>query len=116
MQQQMERTMVEGSLTFAMKLGGAVVGSTIAIVFRPLPDQIDKKERWWRIFNRFWIGIVIGFIFSPLLLDTLSLMKSPDYWLASSTFCGSMGVLILQILYSDAAADALKKRIKPDGD
>ena len=108
----MQSLNMDGSLIYAMKLGGAVVGSTIALVFKPLPTDENKVTRWIRIFHRFWIGVIMGFIFSPIVLDFFGWMRTPDYWLAAATLAGSLGVVFLQIIYSDAAADAVRKRFR----
>jgi len=86
------------------KICGAVLGSSIAVIFQPA-DDTNK-----RLFARFIIGVVIGVVFSPVLIDWVKLEHTWDYWLASATFCGSIGVLALQVLFSQRVYDAVESR------
>jgi len=86
------------------KIVGAVLGSSIAVIFQPAGDNNR------RLLARFVIGVVIGVVFSPVLIDWLKLTHTWDYWLASATFCGAVGVLALQILFSQRVYDALESR------
>jgi len=86
------------------KVCGAVLGSSIAVIFQPAGDNNR------RLFARFVIGTVIGVVFSPVLIDWLKLVHSWDYWLASATACGATGVLVLQVLFSQRVYDALESK------
>jgi len=86
------------------KVCGAVLGSSIAVIFQP--DGDNNR----RLLARFVIGVVIGVVFSPVLIDWAKLEHTWDYWLASATFCGSIGVLALQVLFSQRVYDAIESR------
>ena len=93
------------NLILWLKFGGAAVGSSIAVVFRP------GRDRGWKLVQRFVIGTILGFIGAPVLLDWLGWPRSADYWLAASTLCGLVGYLFLQMLFSAAAVEFLKQRL-----
>ncbi len=86
------------------KIIGAVLGSSIAVIFQPDHDTPT------RLLARFVIGVVIGVVFSPVVLDWFKLAHVWDYWLAASTGCGATGVLIMQIIFSKRVYDALETR------
>lgn len=85
---------------FYARLVGALIGSSIAVVFRP-------GESWRHVLQKLIVGAIIGFIASPLLIDYLAVAHSLDYWLASATFCGLTGYFSLQLLFSEAATKLL---------
>jgi len=87
------------------KIIGASVGSSIAVVFQPNGDNNR------RLLARFIIGAVLGIIFSPLLLDTLKMPHTWDYWLAASSFIGAVGVLVLQVIFSRKIHQALEENV-----
>ena len=93
------------NLILWLKFSGAVVGSSIAVVFRP------GKDRAWKLTQRFVIGTILGFIGAPVLLDWLNWPRSPDYWLAASTLCGLSGYLFLQMLFSADALAFFRRRL-----
>ena len=86
------------------KVCGAVLGSSMAVIFKPAGDNNQ------RLFARFVIGVVVGVIFSPVLIDRLKLAHNWDYWLASATFCGLVGVLALHLIFSQKVHDALESK------
>ncbi len=94
------------TLIFWLKLGGATVGSSIAVVFKPGGDSVIK------LIQRFVIGTILGFISAPVLIDTIGWKHTPDYWLASATLGGLVGYLLLQVLFSAEALDLVKRRLK----
>lgn len=89
-----------------LKLGGAAVGSSIAVVFRPGGDS------WLKLAQRFVIGTILGFISAPVVIDTLGWKHSPDYWLASATLGGLIGYLLLQVVFSRETMDLVKRKLK----
>ncbi len=88
-----------------LKAGGATIGSSIAVVFKP------SEDNYLVLFKRFVLGAIIGFISAPVLIDFLGWPHIFDYWLAASTLGGLLGYLFLQLLFSDAAIVAVKKRL-----
>lgn len=91
---------------FWLKISGAAIGSSIAVVFKPSGDTRLK------LLQRFVIGTILGFIFAPQLLDFFDWGHTLDYWLASATICGLLGYLTLQFLFSSDLRDAINKRIE----
>lgn len=96
--------LIAESVLFWMKAGGAAMGSSIAIVFRPGDDEKGQ------LFKRFILGTIIGFVLAPVLIDLIGWAHTPDYWLAAATMSGLLGYLFLQFLFSEAASNAVKKR------
>ena len=88
-----------------LKIAGASVGSSIAVVFQP------GRDRGWKLVQRFVIGAILGFIGAAPALDWLGWPRSPDYWLAAATLCGLGGYLCLQIVFSTEALDFLRRRL-----
>lgn len=86
-----------------MKAAGAVMGSSIALVFND-----DNKTN---IALRFLIGTIIGFISSPVIIDWLKWQHTADYWLAAATLGGLFGYLTLQIIFSDKSKEIIRKRL-----
>ena len=91
---------------FWLKVSGAAIGSSIAVVFKPCGDTKLK------LLQRFVIGTILGFIFAPQLVDFFDWDHTLDYWLASATICGLLGYLMLQFLFSSDLRDAINKRIE----
>ena len=98
--------MLGETAVFWLKIGGASMGSTIAVVFKTGGDTNAK------LFQRFVLGTIIGFISSPVLIDFLGWTHTPDYWLAAATLSGILGYLFLKLIFRDAAANAVKKRLR----
>ena len=88
-----------------MKLIGASIGSSIAIVFSPGRDSKLK------LLKRFIIGVIIGFIFAPILIDWLGWPHQLDYWLAASVLSGLCGYLSLQVLFTIRFSDIINKKM-----
>ena len=89
-----------------MKSIGAMVGSSIAVVFQ------GGGESGVKIFQRFIIGMSSGFISAPVIVDALSWDHTrADYWLAASTLGGVSSYLVLQFLFSKDTLDLIKKRL-----
>lgn len=95
-----------GESLFWIKAGGAAIGSSIAVVFKPGGDPIYK------LLTRFVLGMIIGFIMAPIVIDGFNWTHTPDYWLAAATLSGLLGYLFLQLLFSDASISAIKRRIR----
>jgi len=91
--------------TIILKILGASLGSSIAVVFKPAGDS------WFRLFQRFIIGLIIGFISSPVIMDWLEWEVRADYWIASAALGGLCGYLILQLLFSDATIEIIRKKV-----
>ena len=89
---------------FWVKVSGAAIGSSIAIVFKP------GEDTWLKLCQRFVIGTVFGFIVAPIVIDKLGWQHTFDYWLASATIGGVFGYLILQFIFSTEVHDIIKKR------
>ena len=91
---------------FWIKAGGAALGSSIAVVFKPGGDA------WLKLLQRFVIGTVIGFITAPLIIDYIGWQHTTDYWLAAATLGGLLGYLFLQLIFSQEARRYLKDKVK----
>lgn len=91
-------------MTMALKILGASIGSSIAVVFKPGADN------GLRLLQRFIIGTIIGVISAPVVIDFFKWEHSPDYWLAAAALCGLNGYLVLQLLFSEQTHEAIKKR------
>ena len=87
-----------------VKAGGAALGSSIAIVFRPGGDPPLK------LFQRFLIGTIIGFIAAPPIRTFFEWPMELDYWMASATLGGLIGYLFLQWLFSRETFDWVQRR------
>ena len=87
-----------------IKIIGASLGSSIAVVFKPGGDSKMK------LFQRFLIGVIIGVIASPIIRDWLEWPALVDYRLAAGTLGGLFGYLVLQLLFSEKTHEILKKR------
>jgi len=94
-------------ITVWLKMGGAALGSSIAVVFRPGGDGSLK------LFQRFVIGTILGFIFAPQILDFFGWTRTPDYWLAAACLGGLISYLLLQALFSEQALQYLLKLKSP---
>lgn len=92
---EIQRTMIDW-VTVLAKATGASIGSAIAVVFN------SEHESTLKIVQRFVIGAIIGFTFSPVFRDWAGWPYQFDYWMASAIVCGCVGYLTLQILYSRA--------------
>lgn len=94
---------------YIVKIIGAVVGSSLAVVF-------EKGDTWVRRFERFVIGASVGVFCSALLIHIFDWPDTLDFWLLSSFLCGLAGYLFLQLLFSDWARsllhDYVEKRTK----
>lgn len=92
-----------------VKIAGASIGSSIAVVFRPSSDSV------LRLFQRFVIGTIGGVIFAPIMMDTMKWPREIEYWLSASATCGLVAYLCLQLLFSrstkDIAQEVIKKKI-----
>ena len=89
-----------------LKLGGATVGSSIAVVFAPGGDS------WLKLLQRCVLGTIMGFITAPVLIDAAGWQHTPDYWLAAATLGGLIGYLLLQIVFSTEALALVKRKLK----
>lgn len=92
--------------TLLVKIIGASIGSSIAVVFEPAGDS------WFRLFKRFVIGTIIGVISAPVVIDLFSWEHKVDYWLASASLCGLVGYMLLQLLFSEQTRQTIRKRFK----
>lgn len=101
---EIQRTMIDW-MTVLAKATGATIGSAIAVVFN------SDNESPIKVVQRFVIGAIIGFTFSPVFRDWIGWPYQFDYWMASSIVCGCVGYLILQILYSRAFRQYLTGRM-----
>lgn len=97
--------MIGETTLFWVKVAGASIGSSIAVVFKP------GQDKGWSLVKRFILGTIIGFIAAPVVIDWLNWEHTVDYWLAAATFSGLLGYLFLQLLFSEAAARAVKSRL-----
>ena len=95
--------MLDGSLI--IKIIGASLGSSIAVVFKPGTDS------YFRLVQRFIMGAIIGVISAPVIVDILKWEHRVDYWLAAASLGGLLGYLILQILFSEATAEVIRNYI-----
>lgn len=95
--------MLDGPLI--IKIIGASLGSSIAVIFKP------GKDTYFRLFQRFIMGMIIGVISAPIITEFFGWKHAVDYWLASAALGGVLGYLILQVLLSEATADAIKNHI-----
>lgn len=93
------------SLILVAKAIGASIGSAIAVVFRPGGDKGLK------LFQRFVIGTILGFISAPIFIDLFGWPHTFDYWLAAATGSGLLGYMTLQALFSREAKALLKQKI-----
>lgn len=92
--------------TLLVKIIGASIGSSVAVVFKP---GVDNRLR---LVQRFVLGAIIGVIFAPVAIDFFKWKHSPDYWLAAAALCGLLGYLALQLLFSETTSELIKSRIK----
>lgn len=92
-------------MVFWLKAGGAAMGSSIAVVFKPGGDT------WLKLFQRFVIGTVLGFISAPMIRDWMEWPLGADYWLAAATLGGLMSYLLLQLVFSNEALTWAKDKL-----
>lgn len=92
-------------ITLFLKILGASLGSSIAVVFKPAGDS------YLRLFQRFIIGLIIGVISAPILIDFFGWEHRTDYWVAAAAFGGLIGYLILQLLFSETTLEIVRKRL-----
>ena len=92
-------------VVFWLKAAGSMIGSSIAVVFKPGGDSALK------LFQRFVIGTIIGFIASPMFLDYLGWEHSPDRWVAAATLGGLLGYLILQTVFNLKLAQIVNNKL-----
>lgn len=90
---------------YLVRIIGAIVGSSLAVVF-------DKGDNWAHRFERFMIGGFFGAICSALLIHWFEWPDTLDFWLLSSFLCGLVGYLFLQLLFSDWAKSLLNKYVE----
>lgn len=95
--------MMPETIVLWLKTSGAVIGSSIAVVFQPGKDSNLK------LLQRFIIGVILGFISAPIILDFLTWPHTPDYWLAASCIGGLLGYLLLQWLFTSEGITYLLK-------
>jgi integral membrane sensor domain MASE1 len=88
-----------------VKIAGASIGSSIAVVFRPAHDSV------FRLVQRFVIGTIFGVIFAPILMNYMEWPREIEYWLSASATCGLLAYLILQLLFSTSTRDAAQSFI-----
>jgi uncharacterized membrane protein YedE/YeeE len=81
------------------------MGSLLMILYRPGND--GKK----RLLVRFVIGVIVGAVSAPALLYWMSWPETPDLMLFAATVGGSLGVIIVQVLNSQAVLEAIKRRM-----
>lgn len=86
------------------KATGSTLGSSVAIIFEPGGGT-------HKILSRFVIGVIMGVIFAPVFIDWMGWERSFDYWLASAAFCGMMGYLVTQIIYSPEIRLLIKTKL-----
>lgn len=91
-------------MVLIIKIIGASLGSSIAIVFKPGGDG------WLRLVQRFVLGTIIGVISAPVITDFFEWEHSFDYWLASAALGGLLGYLFLQLVFSESTINEIKKR------
>lgn len=89
-----------------IKAGGSMLGSSIAVVFTSTGDHPLV------LLKRFVLGTIMGFISSPIIIDTLKWDHSFDYWLASATLGGLLGYLFLQMLFSNETIERFRSLIR----
>jgi len=95
---------------FFAKAIGSTLGSGIAVIFRPGGDTRHK------LISRFFIGAILGVIAAPVFIDYVEWEHTFDFWLASACFCGLVGYLMLEVLYSQEAWDFIKQRLRKRAD
>lgn len=95
-----------GLILLIKKIIGASIGSSIAVVFKP---DGDTKAQLWK---RFWIGVVIGSIACPILMDWFGWPTTTEYVISAASLGGVTGVLALQLLFSNATRDLIDAGIK----
>ncbi len=93
---------------FWFRIGGAVVGSTVAVLFRGSDLGIKARA------TMFGIGSVIGYIAARLIIDWFDLKMVADYWLISSFAGGAFGYMAFEIFLSERARKAAAKRLLND--
>ena len=93
------------SLLF-LKIAGASLGSSIAVIFKPNGDS-DQK-----IFERFAIGTVIGTIISPFTMKWMDVEPEFYFWLGCSVLSGLVALLVLQLLFSQSGKEAIETVMK----
>lgn len=96
---------LEWLTAFKARVLGAAMGSLLMILYRPGND--GKK----RLLVRFVIGVIVGAVSAPALLYWMSWPETPDLMLFAATVGGSLGVIIVQVLNSQAVLEAIKRRM-----
>lgn len=89
---------------YIMRLVGAGLGSTIAVIFK-LRDGTIRAG-----LLMFAVGVITGYIASRLILDSFGWKNIADYWLIASGIGGALGYICLQIVYSSKMKSAMEKR------
>ena len=86
--------MTPETMVIWLKISGATIGSSIAVVFQPGNDSNRT------LVKRFVIGVILGVISAPIILDFFTWPHTPDYWLAASCIGGLIGYLLLQWVFT----------------
>jgi hypothetical protein len=88
-----------------LKFSGAAIGSSIAVVFKAGGDNYLKLTK------RFLIGVIIGVLSAPTIIDYFELEPRPDVWLSSAAFGGLVGYLALQLIFNSDVKAMIKKSV-----
>lgn len=99
---------VGGMWEFIARVLGAVVGSSIAVVFHFGEDRATSLKR-------FFIGFAFAMSTSGTTLAYMQrhygFTSNVDDWLFVSTLLGALGYLVTSLVYSQAMSDLFKRAI-----
>jgi len=98
------RGLVEWISTIKARALGAFVGSLVMVLWRP---GHDTKRR---LAVRLFVGFIIGFVSAPALLYWLEWAETIDSLLFAGTVCGSVGVMLVQVMHTRWFARMLRQR------
>ena len=101
-------TVTQEIVNVMFRILGAILGSSVAVIFR------HSEESGERIVDRWLIGLIIGSIFAPHVLNYMNWPNTWDYWLSSGAVMGLLGYLLMRLLFSEALYSAIQKKITGD--